>query len=75
MLGNYINNIIDITFFIEYLIYIFGLFGLYFTIALPNYNTFKKHKILFFHPRDLNIAAYSISIFVFIKNHFNNTFL
>lgn len=72
MLGNYINNIIDITFFIEYLIYIFGLFGLYFTIALPNYNTFKKHKILFFHPRDLNIAAYSISIFVFIKNHFNN---
>ena len=74
MIGHYLNSINDIKFFKVIFIYITGLLGVYFTTVLSyNFILKKKKKILtFFSMEYLNIATYSISIFIFIKALFNN---
>ena len=73
MLGYYLNNKNGIAIHKTIFIYIFGLFGIYFTTKISYDISIKNNKnINYFHFKYLNIFTYSTSIFIFIKNHFNN---
>lgn len=75
MIGYYLNNNnTKLKYFITIFIFIIGISGNLFVIKL-SYNIVIKQKIkdtLFFQPEYLNIAVYSISIFILIKYHFTN---
>lgn len=74
MFGFYLNNIKNMNINKLVFIYVFRLIGLYFTvILLYRLSIFKKEKILiFFRALNLNILAYSTSIFIIAKIYFNN---
>ena len=68
MIGYYLNSIKDIKYVIIIFIYITGLLGVYFTTVLSyNFSLKHKKKMNFNSYNYLNIATYSISIFIFIK--------
>ena len=72
--GYYLNNKNEITNYSKILIYINGLLGFLFTtIGLYNACKIKNKKIIiYFRAFNLNILAYSTSIFVFLKANFKN---
>lgn len=73
MIGHYLNNKNEIKLFKVIFIYITGLLGVYFTTVLSyNFALKNKKKMNFFSFDYLNIATYSISIFISIKALFNN---
>ena len=70
--GYYLNNKL-IKLEIKILIYILGLFGIYFTTQISYVISIKKNiKINYFSYYYLNIFVYTISLFIFIKSTFNN---
>ena len=72
MFGYYLNNEIDIKIHKKIIIYILGLFGIYFTTQLSYAKKIKKNKkINYFNYNYLNIFTYSISIFIYFKSRFN----
>lgn len=71
--GNYVNNNNKIQFYKILFIYIFGFFGVFFTTFISyNIALNKNIKFHFFSPNNLNVALYSVSIFIFFKNLFMN---
>jgi surface polysaccharide O-acyltransferase-like enzyme len=72
MFGYYLN-IKDISFYQKIFIYIFGLFGAYYTTGISHkIGLRRKEKFHCFYPLCLNIASYTTSVFIFIKNQFDN---
>jgi surface polysaccharide O-acyltransferase-like enzyme len=75
MIGYYLNNNnTKFNFFITIFIFIIGFSGALFAIKV-SYNSclkYNKKQLLYFQPEYLNIAVYSISIFILIKNQFSN---
>ena len=75
MIGYYLNNNnTKLKYFMTIFILIIGISGALFAIKL-SYNIilkYNKKTDMFFGREYLNIAVYSISIFIFIKNQFTN---
>lgn len=76
VLGYYLNNIERINKYLRIISFLLGLLSFSFTTKLSYSISIKKQKkINFFSPLNLNILAYSISIWVFFKSYFNKPIL
>ena len=73
MLGYYLNNKIKITYYKKIFIYFSGLIGFFITTIIFYYiSIMKQEKIRLFSPFNLNVLSYSIAVFIFFKEYFNN---
>ena len=75
MFGYYLNNITNMNIYKKIFIYLCGLIGFYFTVIILYRNSVlnkKKKDIILFRALNLNILAYSTSVFIAAKMYFNS---
>ncbi len=72
VLGHYLNKN-NLTKKTEIVIYIFGILGLLFTILASLFSSIHNNELItfFYENMTINVAAMSVAVFVFFKNHFN----